>query len=133
MRKHEMYKVLQKGSLMVEALALLGLISMVTPVMYKKASERTTELQDINVATQMRTLNEALNSYVRNNFNKLSERFVIIDEGTGEVAGISPGEILAAEGEADYEEILNTNGDIEYISCDSMYIKLTIEASLVNW
>ena len=46
----------QKGSMMVEALAMLGLISMVTPVLYKKAAERTTELQDINTATQMRTL-----------------------------------------------------------------------------
>ena len=34
----------QKGSMMVEALAMLGLISMVTPVLYKKAAERTTEL-----------------------------------------------------------------------------------------
>ena len=73
MKKQDMYKVLQKGSLMVEALALLGLITMVTPVMYKKAAERTTELQDINIATQMRTLNEALDNYVRNNYEKLKE------------------------------------------------------------
>ena len=31
----------QKGSMMVEAIAMLGLISMVTPVIYKKAAERT--------------------------------------------------------------------------------------------
>ena len=59
---------------MVEALALLGLITMVTPVMYKKAAERTTELQDINVATQMRTLNEALDNYVRNNFKDMEDK-----------------------------------------------------------
>ena len=40
----------QKGSMMVEAIAMLGLISMVTPVIYKKAAERTNEMQDINAA-----------------------------------------------------------------------------------
>ncbi|MBE6468239.1 MAG: hypothetical protein E7004_06605 [Alphaproteobacteria bacterium] len=71
MRNIKLRRTLQKGSLMIEALALLGLISMVTPVMYKKAAERTTELQDINLATQMRTLNGALDEYVRNNISSL--------------------------------------------------------------
>jgi hypothetical protein len=34
---------MQKGSLMVEALALLALITMVTPILYKKSAERTIE------------------------------------------------------------------------------------------
>ena len=62
----------QKGSMMVEALAMLGLISMVTPVLYKKAAERTTELQDINTATQMRTLSKALDDYIQDNYVALS-------------------------------------------------------------
>ena len=70
MRKDK-HNILQRGSLMVEALALLGIITMVTPVMYKKAAERTTELQDINTATQIRTINEALDNYVRNNYSEL--------------------------------------------------------------
>ena len=81
MKKQDMHKVLQRGSLMVEALALLGLITMVTPVMYKKAAERTTELQDINIATQMRTLNEALDNYVRNNYEKV-KAIVSVDAPT---------------------------------------------------
>ena len=36
------------GSLMIEAMAMLALIAMVTPILYKKAAERTTELKDIN-------------------------------------------------------------------------------------
>lgn len=82
MKKQDMYKVLQRGSLMVEALALLGLITMVTPVMYKKAAERTTELQDINIATQMRTLNEALDNYVRNNYEKVK---TLVNVGTPKI------------------------------------------------
>ena len=64
----------QKGSMMVEALAMLGLISMVTPVLYKKSAERTTELQDINTATQMRTLSKALDDFIQNNYVELSQQ-----------------------------------------------------------
>lgn len=58
----------QKGSLMIEALAMLGLISMVTPVIYKKAAERTTEMQDINAASQVRIMVKALDDYLRDNY-----------------------------------------------------------------
>ena len=58
----------QKGSMMVEAIAMLGLISMVTPVIYKKAAERTNEMQDINAASQVRTLVNAIDDYLRDNY-----------------------------------------------------------------
>lgn len=65
----------QKGSLMVEALALLGLITMVTPILYKKAAERTTELQDINVATQMRMISGAVDDFLRDNYKEVGETY----------------------------------------------------------
>ena len=65
----------QKGSLMVEALALLGLITMVTPILYKKAAERTTELQDINVATQMRMISSAVDDFLKDNYKEVGERY----------------------------------------------------------
>ena len=58
----------QKGSMMVEAIAMLGLISMVTPVIYKKAAERTNEMQDINAASQVRTIVNAVDNYLRDNY-----------------------------------------------------------------
>lgn len=58
----------QKGSMMIEALAMLGLISMVTPVIYKKAAERTTEMQDINAASQVRVMVKAIDDYLRDNY-----------------------------------------------------------------
>ena len=61
----------QSGSLMVEALAMLGLISMVTPVIYKKAAERTNEMQDINAASQIRTVVNGIDSYLRDNYNTI--------------------------------------------------------------
>ena len=65
-------KISQRGSMMVEALAMLGLITMVTPILYKKAAERTTELQDINTATQLRSLSKALDEYIADNYEDLS-------------------------------------------------------------
>ncbi len=61
----------QKGSLLIEAMAMLGLIAMVTPMLYKKAAERTNELQDINAASQMRVLSNAIDSYLRDNYDKI--------------------------------------------------------------
>ncbi len=64
----------EKGSMMVEALAMLGLISMVTPVLYKKAAERTTELQDINAASQMRTLSKAMDDMIKDHYSDLGNK-----------------------------------------------------------
>ena len=58
----------QRGSLMVEAIAMLGLISMVTPIIYKKAAERTNEMQDINAASQIRTIVNSIDDYLRDNY-----------------------------------------------------------------
>ncbi len=62
----------QKGSLMIEALAMLGLISMVTPVIYKKAAERTTEMQDINAASEVRVIVKAIDDYLRDNYTTIA-------------------------------------------------------------
>ena len=64
-------KVNQTGSMMIEALAMLTLISLVTPTLYKKSAERTTELQDINTATQIRTLAKAVDNYTLANYQEL--------------------------------------------------------------
>ena len=80
-------KYAERGSMMVEALAMLGLITMVTPVLYKKAAERTTELQDINTASQMRTISNALDAYIADHYQDLS------NEALGTIA-IANDEIL---------------------------------------
>lgn len=84
--KKNLYDIaVQKGSMMIEALAMLGLITMVTPVLYKKAAERTTELQDINTAGQMRTLSKALDDYIKDNYSIYDHQ---VAEGTITEAGI---------------------------------------------
>ncbi len=81
-------KISEQGSMMVEALAMLGLITMVTPVLYKKAAERTTELQDINTATQLRALSKALDGYMKDNYDSLA------NEGEGNLE-VSPDDVKA--------------------------------------
>lgn len=78
-------KVNQTGSLMIEAMAMLALISLVTPTLYKKSAERTTELQDINTATHVRTIMKAVDNYVTANYQSLLEDQLRNDGATYEI------------------------------------------------
>jgi len=63
----------QKGTLLVEAIAMLALIAMVTPTLYKKSSERLQEIQDINTASQARTMNSIVETFIKANYSALLE------------------------------------------------------------
>ena len=90
-------KLAQAGSLMVEAMAMLALISLVTPTLYKKSAERTTELQDINTASHARTVLKALDNYVKTNYSTLMEEM-----GSGDSTKKISAEDLAKE-DGDYK------------------------------
>lgn len=66
------FNISESGSIMIEALAMLALIAMVTPILYKKTAERTTELQDINIAGEIRSLIKAADDYVAANYDKIT-------------------------------------------------------------
>ena len=66
-------KAEERGTLLVEAIAMLGLIAMVTPTLYKKSAERLQEIQDINAASQVRIMNNVVETFVRNNFQTLMD------------------------------------------------------------
>ena len=78
-------KVNETGTLLVEAMAMLGLIAMVTPVLYKKASERTVELQDVNASSQLRALSTAIDSYLKDNFARITKGEKITNSNGDEV------------------------------------------------
>ena len=63
--------MLERGGLMIEALAMLGLIAVVTPTMYKKSAERTLEVEDINTATTVRTYMNAVEAFMNNEYGTL--------------------------------------------------------------
>ncbi len=72
MKRRNMSKsIAQKGGLMIEALAMLGLIAVVTPTMYKKSAERTMEVEDINTASTIRTIMNAANDFVGANYSTI--------------------------------------------------------------
>lgn len=83
--KEILKKVNETGTLLVEAMAMLGLIAMVTPVLYKKASERTVELQDVNASAQMRALSSAIDSYLKDNFARITKGEKIANSAGNEV------------------------------------------------
>ena len=75
--RHDMKKLwkssAQRGTLLVEAIAMLALIAMVTPTLYRKSAERLQEIQDINIASQMRTLNAVVDSFIKANSGSMIE------------------------------------------------------------
>ena len=92
-----MKKILGKfnetGTLLVEAMAMLGLIAMVTPVLYKKAAERTVELQDVNASSQLRALSSAVDSYIKDNFAKITKGETIDGVDYGSFDGAEDGTV----------------------------------------
>ncbi|MBO5285021.1 MAG: hypothetical protein J6B00_04000, partial [Alphaproteobacteria bacterium] len=61
----------EQGTLLIEAIAMLGLIALVTPTLYKKSAERLQEIQDINGATQARTFNHVIETFIKSEFGQL--------------------------------------------------------------
>ncbi len=102
----------QKGSLMIEALAMLGLISMVTPVIYKKAAERTTEMQDINAASQVRVIVKGIDDYLRDNYTRITAGDTI----ESNISGISQSYSAFNTPDTDTDAQTVTVNDIKHFS-----------------
>ena len=115
------------GSMMIEAIAMLGLIAMVTPVLYKKSAERTSELQDINAAGEIRSIIKAVDDYVGANYNIIAGKseslsFVKRDHRSPDTH--------ASERELEYKGLslrpLNPHSPIEPFSLSVSEIRLDI-------
>jgi len=75
----------QRGTLLVEAIAMLGLIALVTPTLYKKSADRLQEIQDINTASQARTMNSIVETFVKAHFPLLMDATSSVAGGTVEL------------------------------------------------
>lgn len=89
-------KANEAGTMLVEAMAMLGLIAMVTPILYKKAAERTTELQDINASNQLRVLSGAMDAYIKDNFAKITRGETITNSCKGAYGSVNYGSLKDA-------------------------------------
>jgi len=63
----------QKGGVLLEAMAVLGLMTVATPLVYKKAIEKSKEIEDITVASQMRTVRDAAATYIEKNYETVRD------------------------------------------------------------
>ena len=137
-----MKKILGKfnetGTLLVEAMAMLGLIAMVTPVLYKKAAERTVELQDVNASSQLRALSSAVDSYIKDNFAKITQGETIDGVNYGAFTGATNGTVgpIALSQFADYLPygFLNNDGTAREtkLFTDGYQVWIKMEADYVG-
>lgn len=58
----------EKGALMLEAIALLGLMTMMSPMVVRQTADRSAEMEEVAVAGQMKTLRDAVSSYIDANY-----------------------------------------------------------------
>lgn len=79
-------RIAERGTLLVEAIAMLGLIALVTPTLYKKSAERLQEIQDINIASQARTMNNIIDTFIKTNYALLMQETSSAANNTVEVA-----------------------------------------------
>ncbi|MBQ4084263.1 MAG: type II secretion system protein, partial [Alphaproteobacteria bacterium] len=75
-------KKYEKGSLMIEILAVLALISLITPMLFKQVSRRNEEVTRINVATEMRSIKDAMSAYIQTYEEKIASKLGLQD-GSG--------------------------------------------------
>lgn len=113
MRKQSKSGLSELGSLMIEAMAMLALISMVTPILYKKAAERTTELQDINAASQMRSLIKALDDYVSDHYDDIIQGKTVSQNCP--TASVSFDDMKATAGASTQEKTIDIDHFCEYL------------------
>ncbi len=54
----------EKGAIIVEIIAVIALLGVMGPLLFKQVSDRNEEVENINVASQMRVIKEAFSSYI---------------------------------------------------------------------
>lgn len=113
MQKRYNSRLNELGSLMIEAMAMLALISMVTPILYKKAAERTTELQDINAASQMRALIKSLDDYVSDHYDDIIQGKKVTQNCN--TATVDYSGMKATTGQSTQKKTINLNHFCEYL------------------
>ncbi len=69
---HTFTRKQEKGSLMVEILAVLGLIAMITPLLYQQINRRNEEISNANIATEIRTIKDGVSAYIQSYEQRLS-------------------------------------------------------------
>ncbi len=79
----------ERGSLMVEVLAVVALLGLVGTVLYRQIDNRNKELDNINMASETRMVKEAVKAYIQANHAWLEEQCrASIDDGYCELGEV---------------------------------------------
>lgn len=63
----------QKGSIMVEVIAVLGLIALITPLLFQQIARRNEEIVNTQIASEMRAVKDAVAAYIQANESNLAK------------------------------------------------------------
>ena len=70
--RHTRMQKQEQGSLMVEVLAVLGLIALITPLLYQQINRRNEEISNANIATEVRTIKDGVTAYIQSYEQRLA-------------------------------------------------------------
>lgn len=65
----------ERGALMIEAIALLGLMTMMSPMVVRQTAERTAEMEEVAIAGQMKEIKDALSNWIEANYQEKAKSF----------------------------------------------------------
>ena len=71
MRQH---KNTQIGSLMIEMVAVIGLIALITPILFQQIHRRNEEIINTQIATEMRAIKDAMSAFIQANEKTLAAK-----------------------------------------------------------
>lgn len=75
-----MKKQNQKGALLVEVIAVLGLIALITPILFHQLQRRNEEIVDAQIASEMRAVKDALSAYIQANESTIAWNCNLVDD-----------------------------------------------------
>lgn len=82
----------ERGALMIEAIALLGLMTLMSPMIVRQTADRTAEMEEVTIAGQMKTIKEALQNYIEANYQTRAK--TLAEANTADAAlTITPAEL----------------------------------------
>lgn len=65
----------QRGGTMMEAVMMLGLMAMTTPILVQQTAKRSGEIDDVNLANEMRTVHAAMDGYIQLHYPEIKACF----------------------------------------------------------
>lgn len=72
----------ESGSMMMEIIAVLAILAIMTPIVYQQALKRSREVSNINMADEMRMVKDAVSAYLDANKNTISSACITTPEST---------------------------------------------------